>query len=74
MNRLKSEADEMNKKKRYKIGELAKILMAINNLEKRCLSRKSALQYPLDKTVNKHDPGHMGNAELFKVRSEYAKY
>mmetsp|Transcript_46193 Transcript_46193/g.33963 ORF Transcript_46193/g.33963 Transcript_46193/m.33963 type:complete len:128 (+) Transcript_46193:509-892(+) len=75
MNRLKSDAEENNKKKRHKTGELAKILMAINNMEKRCLGRKSVLAYPLDKTVNKYDPGYMGGTqELFKARAEYAKY
>ena len=63
----------MNKKKREKIAELAKILLAINNLEKRCVTRKGALQYPLDKIVNAHDPGNMGNIELFKKKAEYAK-
>jgi hypothetical protein len=48
--------------------------MAINNLEKRCLNRKekSALQYPLDKLLQKKDPGNMGNLELFKKRADYA--
>jgi hypothetical protein len=75
-NRLKNDAEEWNRKKLFKISELAKILMAINNLEKRCLGRKekSALQYPLDKLVNLKDPGNYGNLELFKKRADYAKY
>jgi hypothetical protein len=54
------------------------MLMAINNLEKRCLNRKEGtknhLQYPLDKMMNLKDPGNMGNLELFKKRADFAKY
>ncbi len=48
-NRLKSEAEETSSKKLGKVSDLARILMAIDNLENRCLNRKdkSALKYPL---------------------------
>ena len=48
-NKLKSEAEETSSKKLSKVSDLARILMAIDNLEKRCLNRKekSALKYPL---------------------------
>lgn len=48
-NKLKSEAEETSSKKLSKVSDLARILMAIDNLENRCLNRKdkSALKYPL---------------------------
>ena len=48
-NRLKSEAEETSSKKLSKISDLARILMAIDNLENRCLNRKekSVLKYSL---------------------------
>lgn len=48
-NKLKSEAEETSSKKLSKVSDLARILMAIDNLETRCLNRKekSALKYPL---------------------------
>lgn len=39
-NKLKNDAEESSKKKLSKISELARILMAIDNLEKRCFNRK----------------------------------
>lgn len=49
-NKLKQEAEDASSKKLKKISELARILMAIDNLEKRCYGRKekSALKYPID--------------------------
>jgi hypothetical protein len=48
-NKLKSEAEEVSSKKLSKVSDLARILMAIDNLETRCLNRKdkSALKYPV---------------------------
>lgn len=48
-NKLKSEAEEVSSKKLSKVSDLARILMAIDNLENRCLNRKekSALKYPV---------------------------
>ena len=68
-NRLKSEAEETSTKKLSKVSELARILMAIDNLENRCLNRKekSALKYPLN-LLNLEDPK---NFNLFKQRSNY---
>ena len=64
-NRLKSEAEESSSKKLGKVSDLARILMAIDNLEGRCLNRKdkSALKYPLQSLVNLPDPK---NFNLFK--------
>ena len=49
-NQLKSEAEETSTKKLNKISDLAKILMAIDSLEYRCLNRNdnSKLKYRLD--------------------------
>ena len=71
-NKLKSEAEETRQKKSSKISDLARILMAIDNLEKRCLNRKekSALKYPLQQLVNLEDPK---NFNMFKQRAVYAK-
>jgi chromosome segregation ATPase len=71
-NKLKSEAEESSSKKLSKVSELARILMAINNLESRCLNRKekSALKYPLQQLVNLDDPK---NFNMFKERQVYAK-
>ena len=57
-NKLKSEAEETSSKKLSKVSDLARILMAIDNLENRCLNRKekSALKYPLQSQVNLEDP------------------
>lgn len=67
-NKLKSEAEETSSKKLSKVSELARILMAIDNLETRCLNRKekSVLRYQ----VNLEDPK---NFNLFNQRSVYAK-
>jgi predicted nucleic acid-binding Zn-ribbon protein len=48
-NKLKSEAEEISSKKLNKVSDLARILMAIDNLENRCLNRKekSGLKYPI---------------------------
>jgi hypothetical protein len=69
---LKSEAEETSSKKLSKVSDLARILMAIDNLEKRCLNRKekSALKYPLQQLVNLEDPK---NFNMFKQRAVYAK-
>ena len=66
-NKLRSEADETSSKKLRKVSELARILMAVDNLENRCLNRKdkSALKYPLQALVNLDDPK---NFNLFKER------
>ena len=71
-NKLKSEAEETSSKKLSKVSDLARILMAIDNLEKRCLNRKekSALKYPLQQLVNLEDPK---NFNMFKQRATYAK-
>ena len=71
-NKLKSEAEEVSSKKLSKVSDLARILMAIDNLETRCLNRKekSALKYPLQQLLGLSDPK---NFNLFKQRSEYAK-
>ena len=56
-------------KKLNKISELARILMAIDSLEKRCFKRKekkSALKYQIDLT----DPV---NFDKWKERMKYAK-
>lgn len=68
-NKLKSEAEETSSKKLGKVSDLARILMAIDNLENRCLNRKekSGLKYPI---VGLDDPK---NFNLFKERSVYAK-
>jgi len=72
-NKLKSEAEETSKKKLSKVSDLARILMAIDNLENRCLNRKdkSALKYPLLQYTGKDDPK---NFNLFKERAIYAKH
>ena len=64
-SKLKSEAEETSSKKLSKVSDLARILMAIDNLEKRCLNRKekSALKYPLQQLVNLEDPK---NFNMFK--------
>ncbi len=69
---MKSEAEESSSKKLSKVSDLARILMAIDNLENRCLNRKekSALKYPLHQLTNLEDPK---NFNLFKKRHEYAK-
>lgn len=71
-NKLKSEAEESSSKKLSKVSDLARILMAIDNLESRCLNRKekSALKYPLQQLVNLEDPK---NFNMFKQRQVYAK-
>lgn len=71
-NKLKSEAEETSSKKLSKVSDLARILMAIDNLETSCLNRKekSALKYPLQSLVGLEDPK---NFNLFKQRSVYAK-
>jgi hypothetical protein len=71
-SKLKSEAEETSSKKLSKVSDLARILMAIDNLEKRCLNRKekSALKYPLQQLVNLEDPK---NFNMFKQRQVYAK-
>ena len=71
-NKLKSEAEETSSKKLSKVSDLARILMAIDNLENRCLNRKekSGLKYPLSSLVGLEDPK---NFNLFKQRSVYAK-
>ncbi len=71
-NKLKSEAEETSSKKLSKVSDLARILMAIDNLEKRCLNRKekSALKYPLQQLMNLDDPK---NFNMFKQRAVYAK-
>lgn len=72
-NQLKSEAEESSSKKLGKVSELARILMAIDNLEKRCLNRKeqnSFLKYPLNILMNLEDPK---NFNMFQKRKEYAK-
>eukprot|EP00347_Sterkiella_histriomuscorum_P020865 403336168 len=71
-NKLKSEAEESSSKKLNKVSDLARILMAIDNLESRCLNRKerSALKYPLNSLMNLEDPK---NFNLFVKRKEYAK-
>ena len=71
-NKLKSEAEETSSKKLSKVSDLARILMAIDNLENRCLNRKdkSALKYPLQQYVGLDDPK---NFNLFKHRAIYAK-
>lgn len=48
-NQLKSEAEETSSKKLNKISDLARILMAIDSMENRCLNRKpkSFLKYPM---------------------------
>jgi len=65
---LKSEAEESSSKKLNKISDLARILMAIDNLENRCLNRKanSALRYPLNILMNLEDPK---NFNMFQKRS-----
>lgn len=72
-NKLKSEAEEVSSKKLSKVSDLARILMAIDNLENRCLNRKekSALKYP----VQQLNPALVDpkNFNLFKQRSDYAK-
>lgn len=72
-NKLKSEAEETSSKKLSKVSDLARILMAIDNLENRCLNRKekSALKYPLQSLVGLDDPK---NFNQFKQRSVYAKF
>ncbi len=39
-NKLKSEAEESSSKKLNKVSDLARILMAVDNLENRCINRK----------------------------------
>lgn len=53
------------------MSELARILMAVDNLEKKCLNRRerSALQYPMS-AVNLEDPK---NFNMFNKRATYAK-
>jgi len=70
-NQLKSEAEESSSKKLGKVSELARILMAIDNLEKRCLNRKeqnSFLKYPLNILMNLEDPK---NFNIFQKRSKF---
>jgi len=70
-NQLKSEAEESSSKKLGKVSELARILMAIDNLEKRCLNRKeqnSFLKYPLNILMNLEDPK---NFNMFQKRSKF---
>lgn len=71
-NKLKSEAEESSSKKLSKVSDLARILMAIDNLEYRCLNRKekSNLKYPLQQLTGLEDPK---NFNMFKQRSVYAK-
>lgn len=65
---MKSEAEETSSKKLNKVSDLARILMAVDNMENRCLNRKdkSALKYPLQSLLNLDDPK---NFDLFKQRS-----
>ncbi len=69
-NKLKSEAEESSSKKLNKISDLARILMAVDNLENRCLNRKanSALRYPLNILMNLEDPK---NYNMFMKRSKF---
>ena len=69
-NKLKSEAEESSSKKLSKVSDLARILMAIDNLENRCLNRKekSALKYPLNSLMNLEDPK---NFNMFLKRSKF---
>ena len=63
----------MSSKKLSKVSDLARILMAIDNIETRCLNRKdkSVLKYP----VQQLNPALVDpkNFNHFKQRSEYAK-
>ena len=67
-NKLKSEAEETSSKKLSKISDLARILMAINNIEVKCYNRKenSRLKYAM---TGLDDPKNFNN---FKLRSVYA--
>ena len=71
-NKLKNEAEETSSKKLSKVSDLARILMAIDNLETRCLNRKqkSALKYPLQQLAGLEDPK---NFNMFKQRAVYAR-
>lgn len=52
-NSLKNEAEETSSKKLSKISELARILMAIDSMENRCLNRKAkSLKYPIQAITN----------------------
>ena len=63
----------MSSKKLSKVSDLARILMAIDNIETRCLNRKdkSVLKYP----VQQLNPALIDpkNFNHFKQRSDYAK-
>jgi hypothetical protein len=67
-NKLKSESQETSSKKLSKISDLARILMAIDNLETKCHNRKekSSLKYPLS-LANLEDPK---NFNAFLQRSK----
>jgi hypothetical protein len=57
-NQLRNEATETSSKKLNKISDLAKILMAIDSMENRCLNRNesSKLKYKLEALTNLTKP------------------
>ena len=69
---MKSEAEEVSSKKLNKVSDLAKILMAIDSLESRCLNRNdnSKLKYRLDALTSLTKPEFFNK---FKERSKNFK-
>ena len=65
---LKDEAEDVSAKKRGKISELAQILMAINNIESKCLENKATKLRHFVKDTKK--PSDFDNLQ---ERGEYAK-
>lgn len=57
-NQMKSEAEESSSKKLNKISDLARILMAIDSMENRCLNRKpnSLLKYSMESYTSLQEP------------------
>jgi len=72
-NSLKSEAEETTNKKLQKVTELSRVLMAIHNLEQRCLHRKekSTLKYNLQTYTSMLEPK---NFDKFVERVDYGKH
>jgi chromosome segregation ATPase len=75
-NELKAEAEEVSAKKRGRITEFSQVLMAIDNIEQKCLERcqakdktgfKSGIRHPVNGVV----PRDLFNS--FDQRSAYAK-
>jgi len=74
-NRLKAEAEDITSKKLKKESEIARVMMAINNLEQNCLNRKitgkSALKYNLNVYAGVEAPK---NFDSFKERFMYSRH